>query len=173
MREPSFSASRADLIVVTKCPNDITEEKFIEVESAIRAIANKPIFFSSISYGVPIAFGAQKGELGKNVILVTGIANPDPLVAYCKSHFKLAEHVSFPDHHVYKSSDIKRLAEILRKHPDASFLTTEKDMVKLNSMDLKSRVGELSMFYVPITVQFLKGGDDFDQLILDHVGSAS
>lgn len=173
LREPSFSASRADLVVVTKCPPDITDEKFIEIERSIRAIAHKPIFFSSISYGIPIGFGMVHRELGDTIILVTGIANAGTLVEYCKAHFQVLEHLSFSDHRVYKLSDIQRLAELSRRHPRASFLTTEKDMVKLNSPEFSSLIRELPVFYLPITVQFLKQGDDFDQLILEHVGHTS
>ena len=95
------------------------------------------------------------------------------MVEYCEAHFKVVEHLVYPDHYDYKMADIRRLKDLARRNPEACFLTTEKDMVKLNAIEFLSHVHELPMFYLPITVRFLRGDDDFGQLILEHVSRLS
>lgn len=168
LRESRHGARRADVIIVTKCPADITEEKMIKVEHAIRRYAEKPVFFSHIRYADPIPFGSA-AELSREIILVTGLANAKPLQDHIRKTYKLIHHVEFPDHHRYNKSDLEKIASILKAHPEASVLTTEKDWVKLDHPDLHDNIRQLPIFYIPIEVEFIKNGEDFDAMILNAI----
>jgi tetraacyldisaccharide 4'-kinase len=67
---------------------------------------------------------------GKRVMVVTGIANPEPLYASLReSGAELGRVVEFPDHHSYTHSEWQQLVEDSRTFE--VLLTTEKDLVKL------------------------------------------
>jgi len=102
-------------------------------------------------------------QIGKNVVLVTGIANSKPLEDYVSSHFNLVHHYQFNDHHHYSLEDIR----LIQKKTDLAtrILTTEKDLVKLISPDLSQVLDKKLWFYLPIETYFLNNGLEFDKLI--------
>jgi tetraacyldisaccharide 4'-kinase len=172
LRESRSEATRADVIVVTKCPAEITDDTIMEIEKSIRKYADKPVFFASIHYGIAVSIGQAKGDIGRDVILVTGIADAKPLLAYIKQGFELKEHVHFGDHHAYTTADLEEIELIYQRYPEACILTTEKDMVKLDVPEFKSLIERLPFFYLPIEVEFIKNGRDFDELVLNSVRRA-
>src|SRR5687768_4340702 len=92
LRESKQNAARADVIVVTKCPPQLSDDAMIEIEHAIRRHAEKPVFFASIRYGGPIPFSHSASAQIKNVILISGIANAKPLEDYVKQNFTMLTH---------------------------------------------------------------------------------
>jgi tetraacyldisaccharide 4'-kinase len=75
----------------------------------------------------------------------------------------------FEDHHVYTSSDLEKMKALSAKHPEVSFLTTEKDKVKLDIVQFQSQIHGLALFYLPIEIDFLKNGREFDEIVLNHI----
>jgi tetraacyldisaccharide 4'-kinase len=165
LREARKGASRADMVVVTKCPESISEETLMEMERHIRKYVEKPVFFSYIRYEHPVSFGRHKKVLTEKIILVTGIANAGHLRNYVTSNFILVKHLAFGDHHAYDVSDIEKIRELVAGTSDISILTTEKDMVKIAGENLKVVVEGLPFFYLPIEVSFIKGKSDFDEMV--------
>lgn len=170
LRESAAGAARADLVVVTKCPADVSEDAIMRAEKQVREIADKPVFFSKISYGTPVSFEQTVSQVGEAVLLVTGLANANPLVDHVRNHYSMVDHIEFPDHHHYTRHDIE---SIIRKAAagNCSVLTTEKDMVKIDVHDFRELIRQTPFFYLPITVQFLKHEEEFDEIILHHVRS--
>jgi tetraacyldisaccharide 4'-kinase len=167
LRESKTGAARADVIVVTKCPFTLSAEERQHLQIKIRSIADKPVFFTAIGYEKPIAFPGTRTPIGKEVILVTGIANATPLKAHVEKHFSVRNHLEFPDHHVYTAEDLRRILE--KSGPDVSVITTEKDMAKLDVPAFAEYLNQSPFFYLPITVQFLNNSSDFDRLIRHHI----
>lgn len=168
LRESRSGANRADIIVVTKCPAEITEEAKSKIRTAIQSIAAKPVFFTSVFYEKPISF---HGHLltGSDCIVVTGIANPEPFIQYLKLNYRIRQHLAFGDHHTYTHKDIERIGKMAEEYPGAAIFTTEKDMVKLKDPVFFSMTKNLPVYYIPIAVQFLIDGSSFDEMILNHV----
>jgi tetraacyldisaccharide 4'-kinase len=171
LRESRHNASRADAVVVTKCPAGISDDELMEIERSLRTLVSKPVFFSTVAYGSPVPFERTTDNFNRKIILVTGIANPTPLVQYVSDHFELLSHISFPDHHFFDARDVTKILGETRKHPGSMVLTTEKDMVKLESPELRGLFGATALYYLPITVQFLKDEREFDEMILNHIRS--
>jgi len=170
LRESARGARRADAIVITKCPTDLSEETMIEMEHQIRRYADKPVFFTKIHYGDVLPFAGGVGKtIGPDIILITGIANAAPLKQYIQQQYQLIEHLDRPDHHAYNQSDFEELANLVEKHPRASVVTTEKDMVKLKSPSFSRWSNELPFFYLPIETEFIKNGEDFDAMVLNAI----
>jgi len=171
LREGPEGAKRADCIVVTKCPDPLKDEDVMRIEHGIRGFTNKPIFFSRIRYGEPIAFGDLTKILSNKIILLSGIANAHPLEEYIKKNFNLIKHIEFRDHYTYKVQDLLNLQSMLNNFKDdqISILTTEKDKVKLDRAQLIPFISKLPIFYLPMETEFTRNGKDFDALVLSFM----
>lgn len=129
LRDSKREACRANLIVVTKCPANLSSSEKDKIRASIDPKFHQKVLFSYLSYnkelkGSGLSLGALKG---KKVTLVTGIANPAPLVKFLSSEEITFEHLKYNDHHFFTDQEIKLLKE------KECILTTEKDYVRLKS----------------------------------------
>jgi tetraacyldisaccharide 4'-kinase len=168
LRESRRGAARADVVVVTKCPPDLSARQEEKARKVIARYTSRPVFFASIRYGHPIAYGGNTAGLQHKIVLVTGIANPEPALAYLSQGFQVVQHVNNPDHYRYATSDLEYLRTLASD--DVSIITTEKDMVKLDAL-AQNAPFRLPLFYLPIEMVFLKDGSDFDAIVGSAVGS--
>lgn len=169
LRESRFGAQRADIIVVSKSPANLAEEEQAKIRGNIIKYAGPgvPVFFTRYLYQAPVNFGLP-ATLKKNIILVTGIAQPQPLLVYLKEQgYQIKYHYNFPDHHAYTRENLKQISNFVHSASDVdlSILTTQKDWTKLSQPDFKELVQHLPLFYIPIQVAFLENPDLFKQLI--------
>lgn len=86
------------------------------------------------------------------IILITGIAHPEALVAEISKKTLLIEHLKFPDHHRYTLIDALKIRNLHEAFPDSMLVTTGKDFVKL------SRIPELA----GLPMQWLPAGPPVD-----------
>jgi tetraacyldisaccharide 4'-kinase len=144
LRESIAGKKRADVIVVTKCPNQINSKKIEEMTRQINPTENQKVLFSNISYDKKVYSLTESAALENfnDFLLVTGIANPKPLIKYLSDKQKIFEHLKFPDHHNFTHKDIENLAS--SKKP---ILTTEKDFTRLHQ-DIKQNI-----YYLPIEIE--------------------
>lgn len=169
LRESRSGASRAQIIMVSKCPSDLTEEKKQYFVSRIKPAYNQKVFFSSIRYDENI-FSVNKKLPDNNlayydILLITGIANPKPLVQHLAKFSQKVKHLKFKDHHNFSDSDIKNiLAEYKKLGEYKLILTTEKDYVRLKTFDYLREL----VYYWPINVSIDKQ-QEFNQIVLDYV----
>ncbi len=167
LRESKKNANRSDCIVVTKCPKNLSlnEKKFIE-NKLVRF--NKSIFFSHISYHSFVSFG-KPIESFEKVILVSGIANPKPLVEFLQKSVEI-ELIQFPDHHQFSKSQIE---EIHRKidtfaNNKTAILTTEKDFARLHDKIDNWKLNKYPWYYIPIQME-IDNENEFKSLINSYV----
>ncbi len=167
LREARSGAKRSDIIVVTKCPKNITKIEKNKMKSALSKY-NKSIFFSSISYAYPISFGSTT-SCSKNILLVTGIAKPEPLIDFL-SETSRVEHISFPDHHNFSVNEIQKIHEKIDTFVSEnwSIITTEKDYMRLLPFKEKWGLSKYPWFYIPIELN-IENENAFNQLIIDYV----
>ena len=166
LRESRRGAQRADVIVVTKCPPNITDDRMIAISSAIRKYSDKAVFFTSIGYSNLKPAGQPSPYKPTEVVLVSGIADPAPLEDYIRNNYKLIRHFAFGDHHPYSENDVRRVCEAALK-VNAVVVTTEKDLAKLNPEHFTA--SGVPVFFLPIETQFLKHGKEFDEMVLNSV----
>lgn len=164
LREPKSGANRANVIVVTKCPNTIDETEKQKIVSVLKPKANQHVFFSSIKYSDNIKNASDSKSLDflkdKKFTLVTGIANPQPLVDYLISKSLKFNHLNFDDHYEFTEKDIMNLKS------KGVILTTEKDFMRLES----HFIGDKNMYYLPIEL-YIDNSDVFNKKIKDFVTS--
>lgn len=166
LRESRRGASRADVVVVTKCPPAISDDEMMSVEKAVRRYSKGAIFFSRISYGALHPTETGFPYKPEKIILVSGIANPAPLVAHLRKEFEVVKHFLFGDHHPYSEADARDICHAAAKS-QAVVVTTEKDVVKLNPEIF--RASSVALHYIPIEMQFIKNGKEFDEMVLNAV----
>ena len=164
LRESKSGAKRANVIIVTKCPKDLSE---LAQQNIIKKIGlNVLIFFSFIDYDSEVynEFESKKVEeiIDVDKLLLAGIAKPEPFFAYLQAEKNVK--MVYPDHHHFSEKDIE---EIKNKASNKLIITTEKDYVRLKNQNLKS------LFYLPIKSSFISKGDDFNQTILNYVGKST
>ena len=151
---------------------EMSDEEMIEIEKSIREYSDKPIFFTHVRYGNPIAFGGYAQPISDKLLLVSGISNALPFEHHITQNHKVIKHFHFRDHHAYSASDIEKISRFVKQHPDVSVLTTEKDKVKLEAAEFSLRTKLLPLFYLPIEVKFIKNGEDFDEIVLNSLKDA-
>ncbi len=163
LREAKLGAKRAHVIVVTKCPDSISNERKNEIIKQINPLTNQYVFFSSIKYSDTI-YSTQLSrpieDLKKEKFtLVTGIANVKPLLRYLNNEGYNFEHLNFKDHHRFTDAEIK---EINNK---CLVLTTEKDFTRL-----KDCIDSNKLYYLPIESKIIES-NKFNMLIEQFVSS--
>ena len=158
LRESRQGAIRAHAIIVTKCPTNLTSIDRQGIEDRIRPYCRPetPVFFAGLRYGKPVSFGAGGFlDTGQGVVLVSGLANANPLEQYVGSEFSLVKHHRFADHYAYTRADLDRLLPTLTT--GEAILTTEKDWVKLDALLTDGERASLPMYYLPVETEFLPG----------------
>ncbi|APG61273.1 tetraacyldisaccharide 4'-kinase [Christiangramia salexigens] len=162
LRESSSGASRADIIIVTKCPLDLSEKRMNDIAGRLKATKDQEVYFTGIRYSEKIISGNNNVPLNtvdnSTYTLVTGIANPEPLIDYLNSLNIELKHFEFPDHHSFSEKEIEKLAA------EKNILTTEKDYMRL-----RLRLDPPRLYYLPIEIQFLNKEKDFKDKITSYV----
>lgn len=177
LRETKAGQKRADIIVVNKCPQHLSLEEKEEWISKIKPLYHQKVFFSTIGYGMPASFAApvdqSVGSDSTPVIGLAGIARPEVFFNYLEANFNVKETLSFPDHHNFTSLDVTKLeAAYSRQGQNARLITTEKDAVRLNALEMLPESIKRCIYYIPIELQILfDEGVIFDKLITDYVGN--
>lgn len=180
LRESYKEIRRANIIIITKCPAEITPITRRIIEKDVRLFPYQDLFFTTMVYGrlTPVYPEGQMLDLfsdtGKTgIILVTGIASPEYVIRHISNLSEEVEPVVFGDHHFYSDSDIHTIVQKYHrlKSQKKMIVTTEKDLVRLTKLDALSAEIRSSVYYLPIQVKFLdREGKLFDKKITDYVG---
>lgn len=159
LREPKSGAKRADIIVVTKCPLDLSAEKQNDIRNKLNPEIHQSLYFAGIQYSHEVTNGVSSIPLEKlnGFTLVTGIADPRSLIEFLGKN-KTFEHKEFSDHHNFTPSEL----EMLRK--EKLIVTTEKDFMRLQP-ELKRE----QLFYLPIQMELIGNEKGFENEIKEFL----
>ena len=163
LRESALEKKRANLIIVTKCPKDLSERAQQKIIDKLKV--KTAVYFTSIEYDADV-FGNNTQLLVSEIqteskLLVAGIAKPKLFFDFLKN--ELDETMAFSDHHNFSKEDCE---QILAKANGRKIITTEKDFVRLNGLLPKEQ-----LFYLPIKATFLNA--NIDKTIVDYVGKST
>lgn len=159
LREHGCNARRADLIVVHKTPKIFSPIERKSILKELNPLPLQQVFFSYIEYGDLIPLFNNKYTScqvnAKQVILVTGIANPDPAIEYLKRKHHAIELVSFPDHYHYTSKDMIQISTLFHNiyGKNKIIIITEKDAVKFTP-DITESIKDLPVYILPVKLRF-------------------
>lgn len=160
LREPIAGAKRANIIVVTKCPESITIQEKERIKKKLNPESYQKVFFSSISYSNKLFSMSNEADFTQlsSFTLVTGIANANPLVNYLKSKQLDFNHLNYKDHHIFSEKDINDLAKL------DCIVTTEKDFMRLKT---ETRLQD-KLYYLPIEIT-IDDKELFERKLLEFV----
>jgi tetraacyldisaccharide 4'-kinase len=178
LREPATSAARADVIIVTKCPQKPGEAEMERLAAELKRRPNQELFFSGLEYETPVhLFNKERRKdisAFRQVILLTGIASAGELKRFLDEKKMAVNHFQFSDHHHYRKSEIKKLVgEFQKSQPGYdAILTTEKDGVRLLEWENEFRSASIEIYCIPVRMKFFDGAEDrFNETVIRFVNS--
>jgi tetraacyldisaccharide 4'-kinase len=165
---------KANVVIVTKCPENIDNDTKMRIKNSLKLLNNTPVFFSSLRYGTIRNFNGE--EISEQALkqmqlnLVTGIADPDLLVKELSQKSTLAHTFQFPDHYQFKKSDIESIKQNSIKFAKDRplFITTSKDRVRIEPLLLEEE--KSSWIEIPLTIE-IENSEIFNTLIDNYVRS--
>lgn len=159
LRDLKASYRRAEIIIITKCDPGLTEEKKKAIAKEIDPLPNQCLFFTANLYADPYKILDQdktiKLTTGKEVLLVTGIANPQPLKDLLHDNSKTYYMLHYPDHHIFSIDDWKEIKKRFEnlEGKQKIILTTEKDAVRL--VKFGEELNTVPLYVLPLEHHFL------------------
>lgn len=169
LREPAHNKSRANIVILTKCPESLTPIDFRILGKELNLFPYQTLYFTSFKYRElkPVFKNLAKiksiGELkGVETIVVTGIANPTKIYSKLKKVGAQITKVSFPDHHNFKLADVNKIHNtyLSVQSKKKIIICTEKDAVRLKTSRFKDKLLNLPIYSLPIEVSFLNDEED-------------
>lgn len=167
LREPLAGKNRADIILVTKCPSSITPEQREEIRKEIQPANHQTVYFSTFVYENLQRVFEEAASLSLNqiskkdsVLLLTGIANPEPLTKEIRQYTANITSLSYPDHHNFTVEDMKQIVQAYQLQAAKGkcwVITTEKDATRLTSLNGWDDELKKAMWKLPIKVRILEG----------------
>ena len=179
LREPVSGKKRANIILVTKCPESLSAEERIKISKRISPSPEQSLYFTRFTYDslYSLSSSASKRELtsitsDEEILLVTGIASPRPLIRELNTYTQKVYPLTFADHHNFTAEDINKIRNRFEQLSPQKrlIITTEKDAARLtNHPQLDNRLKE-NIYVLPIRVEFLDESDQsFNLKIIEYV----
>ncbi|MDR2233671.1 MAG: tetraacyldisaccharide 4'-kinase [Tannerella sp.] len=180
LREPATSVARAELLLISKCPENINEPEILQ--QLPEKFREDNVFFSKIEYQPPVSVFPQyhphqflqlDGMKDKvNILLFTGIANPAPLIVEIGKYTANLRSLSFGDHHAFTKRDIEKIQRMLSQMPGDSplIICTEKDAARLRHLEFIPDDWKSRLYYIPMKMRLLFGKENlFEKKIIQHI----
>lgn len=172
LRDNVAEVKRADVIVVTKCPPDISDVEMKEIRQTIYPAPDQQVFFATIQYGEPVRLSGPEITFDKKLKIrgLAGIANPEIFENYLKENYDLVSFRAFRDHHIFSQSELESLKRESDKFAAerVPLVVTEKDAMRL--MKLKPD-DHFPVYYIPMQMQFVRDAEKFNELLLKVASS--
>jgi tetraacyldisaccharide 4'-kinase len=165
LREFRSGYKRADVIIVTKCPENISHTEQQKIMEEINPLPNQLVLFSLITYQTKLKSVFSDSEFSLSnlyeVLVFSGIAQAQYFENYIQTQAKKVSSIRYADHHYYSEDDLKTIAERFGFMESATkiIITTEKDAVKLWSHPQKELITSLPLFFISVEVNFVGDGE--------------
>lgn len=169
LRESVRGIYRADVVVVSKCPQAIkpVDCRILKNNLNLYPPPSQYLFFSRYNY-CPLKplFPEEATEVphlewlenDDSVLILSGIGNPRPFVRQIKSYRAKVKINVYPDHHNYTRKDIEKIRQRYEslRGKRRLIITTEKDAVRLSTNPYFPHELKSVTYYLPIEVEFLR-----------------
>ena len=168
LRESRKNKDRADLVIVTKCPEKLTQIEGQSFSNKLNVACD--IYFTFLKYdGICSIFNNEKKDISylrnKKIILVTGIANQSQIITFLENLNCTILNHKYADHYKYKEEDINLILSSYKDNQDAIILTTEKDAQKLEEFN---ELISAPLFFLKLSIDFHWNKDKFDKKIIEY-----
>lgn len=176
LREPVKEKRRADILLITKCPDTLSLQEERELVKKAAPLPEQKVFFSKLLYGTPYTMqGGEQRPLEKSdaVLLFAGIAQPQSMINYVQPRVSEVFWLPYADHHIYTAEDIRHIAAELDRMPSSGrkrVITTEKDASRLLTLQAALLEAGLPVEVLPVDMAPCgSNAREFDELILRYL----
>lgn len=180
LREPLRGKDRADIVIVTKCPQDLKPMEYRVITKAMSLYPYQRLYFSTLEYDdlravFPDAQHAKTRQLtdlkGHHTLLLTGIGSPQQLEHDLSPVITHLAPLTFSDHHRFRKKDIQLINDTFNALPSPRcIITTEKDATRLKDAEGLSEDVKKNLYVLPVRVKFMQDQEDnFNQQITGYV----
>lgn len=174
LRESRKAYKRADIIIISKCPSDLSQSAQKDIISKLNPLAHQSVFFSKIVYA-PLTdfFTGAHFELNapSNIIMVSGIAKPQPMLDHLRSVSEEVHLLKYPDHHFFSDANLEEMRQTYLNWDknDKIIVTTEKDAARLEMHKEELSKWNIGIAVLPIQIAFLQNQQDFNSTISSYI----
>ena len=190
LRESPSALQRADVVIVTKCPDVMQPLDYSLMARNLRLLAYQKLFFTRYVYDAlrpvfdcePDLLVPNLAALGADhtIVALAGVANPRPFVRHLKNYGTQLKTLIFPDHHNFQRDDFVKLVAKIKSSTNPAntiVVTTEKDAMRLRDFKNLNKSLRQRLFYLPVNVEFIRTGKpdnpaqttDFDATLLSLI----
>jgi tetraacyldisaccharide 4'-kinase len=146
LREPRSSLKRADICLL---------------KNKDYCVVSRGFFSPWDNEKIPAETMAQKKALA-----FCGIARPQRFLAQLREEgLNVVAAMTFPDHHSYPPSSLRKIVRAFRKSGAEIVLTTEKDSIKIEAR--RSSFGDIPVFYLKIGLRLEPEADERMRQLLE------
>lgn len=179
LREPQSSKERADIVIVTKCPDDLKPIDYRVLKKAMALRPYQKLYFTTIAYKnlTPFSNGEQRSlssiKADENILLLSGIASPEQIITDLAPYSNNIQTLTFADHHQFSASDIKRISKMFDGMKDPKMIiTTEKDATRLRHLEGIPEAILSRLYVLPMEIEFQLGmKEEFDNIVRTYVSN--
>jgi len=183
LREPLNGKDRADIVIVTKCPQGLKPMEYRVITKAMNLYPYQTLFFTTLEYGQlrplfaeePSSSSIPKHAISDlsdyHVLLLTGIASPEQMMHDLSPTIRHLTPLTYGDHHLFKKKDIHHINEAFARLPEPRcIITTEKDATRLQHATGLDAEVRRQLYVLPVHVSFLQDQEPkFNAFIIDYV----
>ncbi len=179
LRERKYQQRRANVIIYTKCPDEITPITRRIIMKEVNLRPYQSLYFTTMVYETPVPVFPELAkpmpdfhEERVSGLMLSGIANPDQFRGYLDHNTNLLDEMVFGDHHDFSENDYALISQKYEQYKiDEPFiLTTEKDAIRLRNNNTLSDEVKGHLYYIPVKIKFLHSeGKSFDKKIVGYV----
>lgn len=173
LREPFKALERADIVIVTKCPDEMQPMQYRIFKQHLDLYPYQKLSFTRYRYLTPVPLFPENAEIGgldtlnylhpgQSLLAITGVANPRPFIRYLRRFKAKVKTIRFSDHHNFSQGDMQEIADAFKalKSKDKYLITTEKDAVRLANNPYFPPALRSKSYYIPIAVEEMPAGED-------------
>jgi len=177
LRDNKSECSRANIVIVTKCPDNLKPTQKTIFKQDLRIKPSQEIFFTSIKYqSLKNVFYEKTIQLKKmnsyTAVLISGIANSKNFEEFVKNEITNdIKHLKYADHKQYTEKDNKKICEVYNNlsNNNKLIITTEKDAMRLKELTFDEKIKQ-NIYFLPIEINFLfNETEQFKELIQKNI----
>lgn len=170
LREFKSAVKGVDIMVVTKCPPELTNSDAADMRVVLNHYSER-VFFATYKMSEPnLVFGKGALKSGDKVILVTGIADGKK-VKDGLGNLDIVKHFEYGDHTNFGMAELREWKKFSEDFEVTQLVMTRKDWMRVK--DLTSNLtefGELTMYEVHTEVSFLfEEAETFKKVLIDLI----
>ncbi len=162
LREFPRGLSRADCVVITRSDQvDTIDSLRAELKNLT---GDRPLFVSRMKTLKVLSLNHASGASQDRVRFAAfcAVGNPQSFYSHLlRDGYQLVFKKAFPDHHMYSQTEVDSLIRLARKAGAERLITTAKDAVKLETLDIP-----MPCFVMNIEI-FIENSADLTRMILE------